>query len=64
MKNIGIISRTQIINNKEFIGCYSNYIKKLKDKVNVFIIPYGSINEIKKKVEGCSYLILKQIWPS
>lgn len=47
MKNIGIISRTQIINNKEFIGCYSNYIKKLKDKANVFIIPNGSINEIK-----------------
>lgn len=47
MKKVGILSRTQLINGKEFIGCYINYINKLKDKVQVYIIPFNHFEEVK-----------------
>ena len=52
MKKIGIISRSQNINDKEFIGCYINYVKKIKNKAYAFIIPYDSDISILKFVDG------------
>ena len=52
MKKIGIISRSQSIKNKEFIGCYINYVKKIKNKAYAFIIPYDSNINILKLVDG------------
>ncbi len=43
MKIIGIISKSQIINNKKFIGCYVNYFKKTcKKNIYPIIIPEDS----------------------
>ena len=47
MKKIGIISRSQSIKNKEFIGCYINYVKKIEP----YIINKNSLNYIKKKID-------------
>lgn len=53
MKIIGIISRSQLIGNKEFIGCYINYVKKIKkDNIIPIIIPENSELSILSICDG------------
>lgn len=53
MKIIGIISRSQNISNKEFIGCYINYVKKVKrNNISPIIIPEDSDISILSICDG------------
>ena len=53
MKIIGIISRSQYIANKEFIGCYINYAKKVKrNEIYPIIIPEDSDINILSICDG------------
>ena len=53
MKIVGIISRSQLIGNKEFIGCYTNYVKKIKkDNIIPIIIPENSELSILSICDG------------